>query len=184
MPFTSAPTLLTTRLELRAHQASDLSACLHLWTDPVVTQYTVGQPLSRQDVWTRLLRHPGHWTLLGFGYWLVTERDTGKVVGEVGLANFKRTLVQDQPHLDNIPEAGWVFLPEVHGRGYASEALTAVLNWRDTELPGQQTWCMIHPDNAPSLKLAEKFGFKITGEVGDEQPRTLLLMRETRPRER
>lgn len=179
MPFTAAPTLHTERLELRAHRTSDLHACLKLWTDETVIRHTVGKPLTRQDVWTRLLRHPGHWALLSFGYWVVEERQTGAVVGEIGLADFKRNNMQGQPELSDVPESGWVFLPEVHGRGYASEALNAVLNWRDEQLPGQKTWCIIHPDNAASRKLAGKFGFHIVDEIDAGQ--SLLLVRTTSP---
>ena len=173
----AAPTLLTPRMELRGHGPDDLAACLKLWSDPEVTRYTVGQPLTRQDVWTRLLRHPGHWALLGFGYWLAFDRTTGQLLGEVGLANFKRDSMAAHPAFADVPEAGWVFFPAVHGQGYASEAVQAVLDWRDKHLAGKQTFCLIDPANAPSLRLAAKFGFEAAGEVGSGEKRTLVLVR-------
>ncbi|MFC3833141.1 MULTISPECIES: GNAT family N-acetyltransferase [Deinococcus] len=178
--MTTAPTLTTPRLLLRPHRADDLDSCVELWQDAVVTRYTSGKPLARQDVWTRLLRHPGHWALLGFGYWVAEERESGRFVGEVGLGRFKRDLLAGQPELDAVPEAGWVTLPWAHGRGYAGEAVGAVLGWRDAHLPGAETFCIISPENAASLRLAARVGFVVTGEAGAPDDRVLVLTR-TRP---
>lgn len=177
MAYTAAPTLHTGRLYLRAHQASDLEDCITLWTDPVVTRYTIGSAPQRQDVWARLLRHPGHWALLGFGYWLVCEQATDRVLGEVGLADFKRDLMQSYVEFAGIPEAGWVLMPWAHGRGYASEAVEAVLNWRDAHLPGRETICLIHPENAASFRVAHSFGFQERQRVGEGEHQSTLLVR-------
>ncbi|MFB9993739.1 GNAT family N-acetyltransferase [Deinococcus oregonensis] len=156
-----APILHTERLLLRGHQEQDLDDCAALWSDPEVTRYTTGVPLARQEVWTRLLRHPGHWALFGFGYWLAFDRASGRFAGEVGIARFKRDLLLDRPALDPVPEAGWVFMPWCHGQGLASEAVRAVLEWRDTSLSPGSTFCIIQPENAPSLRLAQKVGFEL-----------------------
>lgn len=173
----TAPTLTTHRLTLRPHRADDLKSCVELWQDPTVTRYTTGRPLSRQDVSTRLLRHPGHWALLGYGYWVLEERESGRFVGEVGLGRFKRDVLAGQPEYDALPEAGWVLLPWAHGRGYAREAVGAVLDWRDLHLPGEGTFCLIHPENAASLRLAARMGFLAHEHLEDEPP-TLVLTRQ------
>lgn len=172
------PTLHTARLTLRAHRAEDLDACVSLWSDPDVTRYTTRKPVARQDVWTRLLRHGGHWALLGFGYWLAFETDSGRFVGEVGLANFHRTCMQAHPEFATMPEAGWVLMPWAQGRGLASEGVDAVLAWRDEHLPNHDTFCLIDPANAPSLKLAAKFGFSERLTVADGEHEFSVLVRE------
>ena len=121
---------------------------------------TSGQPIARQDVWTRLLRHPGHWSLFGFGYWLVFERASGRFVGELGLARFERDFLQPYPELGALPEAGWVLLPWAQGRGFASEAMTAILAWQGRRDPSSPNFCIIHPENAHSMQLAGKLGFR------------------------
>lgn len=183
----SAPQLITDRLILRGHQPDDLDDCVALWQDPAVIQYTTGHPLARQDVWTRLLRHPGHWALFGYGYWLAFERTSGRFVGEMGLARFKRTLLEGQPELDPLPEAGWVLLPWAHGQGYAREAMTAVLDWHDQRRTSQ-SFCIIQPENAPSLRLAAALGYQPAFNLPPEEPRWTILFRTslvgTEPEER
>jgi RimJ/RimL family protein N-acetyltransferase len=177
MKFVVPPTLYTDRLILKAHSENDLDDCVQLWSDPVVTRYTSGTPIARQDVWTRLLRHSGHWTLLGFGYWLVFERLSGRFVGEVGIARFKRSVVASLPELDVMPEAGWVLLPWAHGQGYGAEAVKAVLEWRDQHVPISGTFCLVASENLPSLRLAEKFGFRPYTTANDNHSELLILLR-------
>ena len=107
----------------------------------------------------RLLRYGGLWTFLGYGFWAVCERDTGRFVGEVGLADFHREIDWGQD-AENAPECGWVLSPSAQGHGYATEAVVAALQWRDDHLPGSRTVCMIGPENTGSLRVAEKCGFR------------------------
>lgn len=169
------PTLTTPRLILRAHMADDFAACCTLWADPDVTRFIGGRPSTPDETWRRILAYAGHWQLLGYGYFLVTERETGVVVGEFGLADFHRNVV---PPFGDTPEAGWVMLPHYQGRGLAHEALAALLAWADQTMP--RTVCMIHPDNAPSLKLAAKLGYTeyARGQFGEHTP--ILLERSRR----
>ena len=151
------PVVETERLRLRAHRVEDFADCLALWSDPVVTRFIGGKPLSGEEVWARLLRYTGHWTLLGYGYWVVEEKDGGRFVGEVGFANFKRQIT---PSFEGIPEIGWVLARNAHGKGYATEAVLAAAAWGDTHFGGITTGCLINPDNIASIRVAEKGGYK------------------------
>ena len=168
----TAPTLETDRLILRGHTLADFPACSTLWADPDVTRFIGGRPSTPDETWRRILAYAGHWQLLGYGYFLVTERETNAVVGEFGIANFHRDMT---PSFGDTPEAGWVMLPQYQGRGLAQEALTAVLAWADQATP--RTVCMIHPDNTPSLRLATKLGYAeyARGKFGEHSP--ILLER-------
>jgi RimJ/RimL family protein N-acetyltransferase len=146
----------TDRLIMRPHVRADFDESYAMWSDPEVIRYIGGQPFTREEVWARLLRYVGHWTLLGFGYWVVREKQSGVFVGEVGFADFQR---QMEPSLDGTPEAGWALSPAAHGRGYATEAVRAALRWADAQWPGADTACMIAPDNEPSLRVARKCGY-------------------------
>lgn len=149
------PVIETERLVLRGHRAADLDDVAALWRDPDVTRYTIGRPASREEAWARLLRYVGHWALAGHGLWQVRERDSGRFVGEVGFADFQRDLAFS---FDGAPEAAWVFAPHAHGRGYATEAMTAALAWIARSHP--RTVCIINPENAPSLRVAARVGYR------------------------
>lgn len=152
------PTLESERLLLRGHRTTDFSDCLDLWSDPEVTRYIGGRPFSNEEVWARLLRYSGHWTLLGFGYWLVADRVTGLLIGEVGFADFKRQIA---PSFDGIPEIGWALMPWAQGRGLATEAVRRAVAWGDQHFPaGTTTGCLINPDNFASFRVAEKAGYR------------------------
>jgi RimJ/RimL family protein N-acetyltransferase len=155
--MSETPTIDTERLCLRGHRLSDLEHCLSLWRDPVVTRYIGGRPFTEEEIWTRLLRYVGHWSLLGFGYWIVSERATGRFVGEVGFADNKREI---EPALDGAPEIGWVLAPWASGRGYATEAVKAALAWGATRFGSARTVCLIHPENLASIRVAQKSGYR------------------------
>ena len=58
-----------------------------------------------------------------------------------------------------LPKAGWVISPNWAGRGYATEAMRAVYAWFDAAMPGSNSFCMITPENAASIKVAERLGY-------------------------
>ncbi|WP_374570165.1 GNAT family N-acetyltransferase [Phenylobacterium sp.] len=153
----SAPTLKTERLTLAAHTLDDFADSAAMWSDPQVTRFIGGRPFTEEEVWSRLLRYPGHWLLKGFGYWVARETATGRFVGEVGFADFHRAI---DPPLGDAPEAGWVLAPWSHGKGFGSEAVSALMAWGDHAFGGARTVCIIAPDNAPSIALARKVGFR------------------------
>ena len=152
----SPPVLQTARLKLRGHRIEDISALAAMWADPTVTQYIGGTPATSEESWTRLLRYIGHWTLMGFGYWAIEQKETARYIGEAGFADHRRIFASDLKHL---PEIGWVIAPEFQGRGYGTEAVRAVLAWGDTRLRQSRTTCLIEPDNLASIRIAQKFGY-------------------------
>ncbi len=150
------PVLETERLKLRGHRLDDFTACAAMWADPGVTRYLGGKPFSEEESWSRLLRYAGHWSLLGFGYWVIEERSTGDFAGEVGFADYKRDLA---PPLKDTPEIGWVIASRFHGKGYATEAVSAAIAWGDANFGPSRTACIIHPDNLQSIRVAKKCGY-------------------------
>jgi RimJ/RimL family protein N-acetyltransferase len=156
-PLTTAPRLETARLALVAHGLADFDDCARMWGDAQVTRYIGGRPFTREEVWARLHRYVGHWSLLGYGYWAARDKASGRFVGELGFADFHRDIT---PSFEGKPEAGWVLAPWAHGRGYATEAMQAALAWADARWSGTPTVCMISPENAASIHVAEKCGYR------------------------
>ena len=150
------PVIETERLILRPHGPEDLDACAAMWASPDVVRYIGGRPFTREEVWARLLRYVGHWQWMGFGFWAIEEKATGVFAGEAGLAEFQRDL---QPPIVGTPEVGWVLAPHAQGKGYATEAVLAVVAWGDAKFGGGRTVCLIDPENRASVRVAEKCGF-------------------------
>ena len=154
---TIAPVIETERLVLRAHTPADFDECAAMWADPRVTRHIGGRPSTPEETWARVLRYAGLWSLLGYGYWVMQERDTGRFVGEAGFADFRREVT---PALGGDPEAGWVLAPWAHGQGFATEAVRAALAWADANLAAPRTVCLIAPGNAASVNVAAKCGYR------------------------
>ena len=156
------PALDTARLRLRGHHAADLDAYAALWSDEAVIRYTSGKPLDREQAWIRLLRYRGMWAMLGFGFWIIEERESGRVLGEAGVHELRREI---EPSLEGTLECGWMLAPDAHGKGLALEAMTAVLEWAAGAHPERALTCIIDPENAASQKLAAKLGFRETART-------------------
>jgi RimJ/RimL family protein N-acetyltransferase len=165
----------TDRLILRRHRRNDFEASLALWGDPQVTRFIGGKPSTREEVWARLIRYVGHWALLGFGYWAVEEKSTGRFLGEVGFADFKRDI---EPSFDGMPEIGWVIAPHAQGKGYATEAVRAAISWGDDHFEGARTVCIIAPENRPSIRVAEKCGYREFLRTTYKGNPTIMFVRE------
>jgi RimJ/RimL family protein N-acetyltransferase len=168
----AAPTLMTSRLILRAHTREDYEAVYGVWSDPLVTKYIGGRPSTAQDSWFRIMRYLGHWPMMGFGYFAACDKETGVYLGDMGIANHKRGL---HPDFDDAPETGWVLAPHAFGKGYATEAMAAVLAWFEAEHGPQRTVCMIETPHVNSHNVATKLGYQPFSQIviGDD-PITLL----------
>lgn len=168
-----APMLETPRLILRGHRRADFAACAAMWADPDVVRHIGGRPFTAEESWSRLLRYAGLWPLLGFGYWAAIDRANGDFIGELGFAEFRRDI---DPPLD-APEIGWAFVSRVHGRGFASEAVGAIVEWADRHLAAARTACIIGPGNAASVRVAEKAGYRAARRATYKAAPTVVFAR-------
>jgi RimJ/RimL family protein N-acetyltransferase len=151
----------TDRLRLRRYEAGHFTALAELTALPETFQYSERGPMSSEEAWSRLLRHIGHWAVMGFGFFAIEEKIGGRFVGEAGLNDFQRGL---GPDFDGVPEIGWTITPSAQKRGYATEAAEAVLAWMEERFDSARVVCLIHLANAASLRVAEKLGFVQQGE--------------------
>jgi RimJ/RimL family protein N-acetyltransferase len=166
------PTLHTDRLTLRAFSLDDWEDYAAAWADARMTAFIGGQPRDRTTSWAKFTAIAGMWSLIGYGYWSFVDRASGACVGHGGLARHERGLAA----LEGVPEAGWAFVPDAWGLGYATEAMAAVLRWSDAARLGE-TRCIIDPGNAPSMNVARKLGFEQIGEVDFPPGRTTVWRR-------
>lgn len=161
------------RLILRRYQHTDFTALRDMAADPRMFRHSERGPMTEEEAWDRLLRHAGHWDLVGYGIFLIEEKATGRFVGECGVSDFRRGLGAG---FDLLPEMTWSVIPEFQARGLGGEAAEAILNW----LPSQEVGavvCLIHAGNARSLDLARRLGFRRVRCLDYRGYRAIILRR-------
>jgi RimJ/RimL family protein N-acetyltransferase len=168
------PTLETERLILRPHVPADFDAYAEMWADQDVVRFIGGKPFDREMSWTRFLRNAGVWQHLGFGFFAIEEKETGRYAGEAGFHDLRRNIA---PSIEGTLEAGWGLNPNVQGWGYATEAMTAAIGWADKHFAGRRMTCIIDPDNLPSIRVASRLGFKEFVRTTYKDARVVLFER-------
>ena len=150
--------LKTARLRLRPFDENDLDAYARLCGDAEVMRYLGegGRPLDRAGAWRQMAYFVGHRELRGFGMWAVEERGRLGLIGRVGF---------HQPEGWPGFELGWAMAREYWGRGLATEAAQAALRYAFTELKQSRVISLIHPENARSIRLAERIGERLEGKT-------------------
>ncbi len=167
------PILETTRLILRGLQPEDFEAYAAMRADPDVMRHMGdGTPKSEEEAWSGFLQAVGHWQVAGFGSWAIVEKSSKRVVGSVGFQDRKRDRGAD---LKGVPEAGWILARAAWGKGYATEALNAALVWGRSHFGPVRVIALTTLENAASIRVAEKCGFRQSGPITSAgRPRLLL----------
>lgn len=148
--------LETERLVLRMFRESDTDAYAEMVGDPEVMRFLGGgQPVPRAEAWRNMAMVLGHWQLRGYGMWAVEEKATGELAGRVGCWR-----PEGWPGL----EVGWTLRRSFWGRGYATEAARASIEYAFTTLDQMRVISLIAPENVNSIRVAERLGEKPEGE--------------------
>ena len=93
----------------------------------------------------------------GYGYFAVTLKDTGKLIGQAGL-------LKTEINGKEVVEIGYIFDNSVWGQGYCIEAAKACVALAFEEFGIDKLYCAVKTDNEPSIKIAEKLGMTLEGE--------------------
>lgn len=147
------PVLETARLILRPPHAEDFEAWAAIGQDEEVMRH-LGGVKSRFAAWNHFLAAVGAWHVLGFHAFSVTEKGTGRWIGRVGPL-----------HPEGWPgdEIGWTFAREAWGKGYATEAATAAIDWAFANLAWTRIIHCIAPTNTASQAVATRLGSTLQG---------------------
>lgn len=152
-----APRIETPRLVLRGWRGDDIPAYVAMLADPETARFIArgGQPYDARRSWAEAAFLVGHWQLLGYGMFVVEERETGAFVGRVGAL---------QPEGWPGFEIGWAIAPAARGRGYATEAAEAAMDWAFGSFAVDRIVSIIHDLNAASRRVADKLGERPSGQ--------------------
>ncbi|UZJ77821.1 GNAT family N-acetyltransferase [Fictibacillus sp. KU28468] len=97
--------------------------------------------------------------LYGWGVWLVTEKETGMIVGDIGF--------KGKPSAERTVEVGYGIIPSAQKKGYATESVRAIIDWAfsSDQVNRVIAECLINND--PSIRVLEKMNMKRLGQEGE-----------------
>lgn len=155
------PVLTTPRLTLRAPQASDWPAFRAFALD--ARSAFVRMPDFDEGKAGRAFGHViGMWVMRGYGQFVFCDRGTGEPLGMCG-----------PWHPVDWPEAeiGWsIWVAAAEGRGLAFEAVQAARAHAFEALGWTTAVSYIDPDNARSIRLAERLGAMRDADAAHPHP--------------
>jgi RimJ/RimL family protein N-acetyltransferase len=145
----------TRRLLLRRWRPEDAAPFAEMNADPEVMRFIGdGRPLARDASDAFLARVEEEWEERGHGLWAVEERGApGRLLGFCGLA-----VPMFLPQVLPAVEVGWRLRRDAWGRGLATEAARAAVAWGFEVLGLAEILTIVHPENARSLRVAERLG--------------------------
>ena len=139
------PVVETDRLRLRGPEARDFDAYAAFRGSNRAR--ILGGPFTRAQAFDQLSAIIGHWTLRGYGRWMVADKTTDEPLGIVGLF-----YPEDWPE----PEVAWSVFDAAEGRGIALEAALASRRYAYDRLGWATAISLIDPANTRSVALAKR----------------------------
>ena len=151
------PVLQTPRLVLRSFREEDVDLLANLMANADFMRFSLGV-FSRQQTIAFLDKIIG-WQRRGLpSLFAVIHRTDNRLIGYCGFFH------QQVDGIEEI-EIGYRLDPDHWNAGLATEAAQAVRDHAFGDLKLQRVISLIHPENAPSRRVAEKIGMKIEKET-------------------
>jgi ribosomal-protein-alanine N-acetyltransferase len=150
----------TERLMLRHLRSEDLDEFYKICGDPEIMRYVGdGQPLSREQTRRWIEKSQENYRKYGFGCSAVVAKEDARLIGYCGLVN---------PTTNGEAEIIYAFKKRYWGRGLASEAAKAMLDFGLKRRALRRVVATIDPGNRASIRIVEKCGMKYQGQRLDE----------------
>ncbi len=160
--------LVTERLLLRRSTPEDAAAISAYRSDPDVHRYQGWDRLDPEGIGeqieamtARAPGEPGGWVQFS-----VEEREGGRLVGDVGLS-----LAEGE---DGVVKIGYTIAPAFQGRGYATEAVGALVAYVLETLGADVVRAYASSENVPSIRVAEKVGMHLVERIERDRKRFVV----------
>jgi RimJ/RimL family protein N-acetyltransferase len=158
--------LQTERLHLRRSRPEDAETISAYRSIPDVRRYQGWERTDPQGVREQIEEmaerapgEPGGWVQFS-----VEERESGRLVGDVGLSP-----AEGEP---GVMKVGYTTSPDSQGRGYATEAVRALVEYAFDALGADVVRAYASEENEPSIRVAQKVGMRLVQRLehryGDE----------------
>ncbi|MEA2646890.1 MAG: hypothetical protein QOE92_1973 [Chloroflexota bacterium] len=142
----------TKRLRMRLPVASDAEPFAAITEDIEVMRYIRGAAQGPEAKHEWVARYIDGWRTRGFERWMLESRADGSFIGYCGLH-----------YLDDRPgdiEVGYALVPAAWGRGYATEAAAAAVDWGFRALGLERIVAVAFPENRASQQVMKKLGMR------------------------
>ncbi len=151
------PVLETPRLRLRRFVFADHAELCVIHADPAVMRYLGdGQPRDGALTWSQMAMWTGSFGLHAGGYWAITRRSDGALLGRCG--------INAQPAWPE-PELAYTLARAHWGQGLAREAAASVRDWAWQEMAPSSLVSFVKIGNQASGRVATKLGARLTGTL-------------------
>jgi ribosomal-protein-alanine N-acetyltransferase len=158
VPSVEIPVLETARLRLRGFVPADLEPLGRIYEDEGMLRFLgtfqVGVPRAQRTIERSLWM----FTLVGFGFWAVDDRESGRLVGRAGLL---LQIVEGAPEV----ELAYGFPTEHWGKGLGTEVAVAIRSHAKGPLGLRRIVSLIAHDNTASVRVATKVGLTYERDV-------------------
>jgi len=160
----SSVRLETTRLLLHPFTWDDVDVLHRLWTDPMVRKYLWDdQIIPRETVVEVVEASLESFRQHQFGFWTLSFRERGALVGFCGLRHFMDDS-GSQPEMAEV-EILYGVAAQHWGKGIATEAARAVLQFGFEEAGLERIYAGADPPNAASIRVMEKLGLRFARQT-------------------
>lgn len=148
--------LTTDRIGFSNWQRRDNDLARQLWGDPAVSRFICASGVfTEEDIARRLDVEISNLAQFGVQYFPVFALDSGDLIGCCGLRPGDE---------DGVMEMGCHLRPQYWRKGFAREALTAMIGYSRDVLHVRELIVGHHPDNVASRNLIQRMGFDYTGD--------------------
>ena len=171
--------LETPRLILRHLVLDDLDELFKSYSDPEIRKYYPEGVLTlaetKEELEWFLNGHPEHPEL---GLWATVHKETGKFIGRCGLLAYE---IDGKSEI----EISYMLNKSFWHQGLATEAAEGIMKYAFDELQLSRLICLMHPDNIPSQRVAERIGMtrekEVNGVAADNFPTYIYAISKASP---
>jgi ribosomal-protein-alanine N-acetyltransferase len=143
----------TERLLIRKWQMPrDMEDAFAIYGDAETMRFIPCGALTREQTERLVLRMIERDEQQGHGIWPVVHKEDQRVIGACGIT----PIPGHEPDI----EIAWIYNKAYHGRGYATEAARAVMDFAFSELKITRLYALIDRLNGPSIAVANRLGMR------------------------
>ena len=152
------PTIETERLLLRPLCEDDAEEISRIYSEPDVTEFIQEHSISPQEARQKICAHvEEHWKKFDYGMFATFSRESRKLVGRCGF-------LHQELEGEELCEVAYLIAREYWGRGFATEAVRALIRYGFEVLEMDLLVSLINRKNTRSIRVAEKTGMTLMKE--------------------